>query len=287
MPQPKPPVIDPASIAAGLWRSDDGVWYSSDAQQVSYPQDGNEACFAVEEASFWFKHRNDCIRALVNAYPPRAGGAIFDIGGGNGVVSAMLAAAGFPVALVEPGRTGAINAKNRGLATVICATAETAGFRPHTLPAVGLFDVIEHIEDDARFLRSIRSLLEPRGLLYATVPAYSWLWSDEDVAAGHYRRYTLKGIREVIEEAGFSIEFASYIFRFLPIPIALLRALPYRMGVGGRTNSQGDPAKDHAVRGGRGVRRVLDLLLAPELANLAAGKPMGFGGSCLVAARGR
>ncbi len=188
-------MVDIQSISTGLKLGDDGIWYShQDNQNISYPSDGNENCLAVEDGSFWFRHRNNCIASIVKTYPPQDNGTIFDIGGGNGFVSLGLANAGFDVALLEPGSVGTRNAKKRGLKNVICATTDAAKLKQHSLPAVGLFDVIEHIEDDLAFLQSIRNLMKKGGRLYATVPAYSFLWSEEDIFAGHFRRYALEDI---------------------------------------------------------------------------------------------
>lgn len=277
-------MLDIQSISNGLKLGQDGIWYSKENQDISYPNEGHDTCFAVEESSFWFNHRNNCIRSAVELYPPLDNGTIFDIGGGNGFVSLGLAASGYDVALVEPGRSGALNAKQRGVETVICATTDTAQFQPCTLSALGLFDVVEHIEDDISFLKSLRELLKEQGRVYITVPAYECLWSGEDIEAGHYRRYTRSSICSVLKASGFEVEFFSYIFRFLPLPIALLRALPYRMGLS-RTNKQPQAtARDHAAQGGA-VSKLLDAILSSEIKNLKQNKAMGFGGSCLVVAK--
>ena len=202
-------MIDIRSISADLILGEDEIWYTLNDQKVSYPSNGNENTFTVEDDSFWFKHRNSCIASLVTSYPPEDNGTIFDIGGGNGFVSAGLAKVGFDVALVEPGRTGVFNAKGRGLKNIICSTISAAKFKQHSLPAVGVFDVIEHVEDDLSFLKSIRGLMKKGGRLYVTVPSYSFLWSEEDVLAGHFRRYTLKDISSVLMSAGFELEFSS------------------------------------------------------------------------------
>ena len=276
--------MDIQSISTGLKLGEDGIWYSIDTEKISYPLDGNEACFAIEENSFWFRHRNKCIVSIVNAYPPNNNETIFDIGGGNGFVSFGLANAGFDVALVEPGVAGSSQAKNRGIKNVICATTNTAKFKPHSLPAVGLFDVIEHIEDDLAFLQSIKGLMKKEGCLYATVPSYSFLWSEEDVSAGHFRRYTLESISEVLKTAGFQVEFSSYIFRFLPLPVFLLRTLPYRIGLSKGERKTNNISRDHTVKDGiKG--KILDSLLQSEIENLNKKKPMMFGGSCLLVAK--
>lgn len=277
-------MIDIKSISSGLHLGEDGIWYDSDTQDISYPSEGNEFCFAVEESSFWFRHRNSCIACVVEAYPPEDHGTIFDVGGGNGFVSLGLAKAGFDVAIVEPGRIGAANAKRSGLKNVICATIHSARFNPHSLPAVGLFDVIEHMEDDLSFLKSMRDLVKKGGFLYLTVPTYSFLWSQEDVLAGHFKRYTKRTISEVLKFAGFELRFASYIFRVLPIPIFLFRVLPYRIGLTRNKKTIANVARDHAVNGGL-FASVLGTVLSSEIENLRNKKAMHFGGSCLVVAR--
>lgn len=277
-------MLDIKSISSGLKLDDSGIWSSHEIYDISYPTEGSESCFSVEDSSFWFKHRNNCIVSLVKSYPPGDSETIFDIGGGNGFVSMGLANAGFDVALVEPSRVGAINAKSRGIENVICATTDAAKFRQHTLSAVGLFDVIEHIQDDLSFLKSIRGLLKKGGRLYATVPSYSFLWSGEDISAGHYRRYTCEAITDVLRSAGFEIEFSSYIFRFLPIPVLLLRVLPYRLGWPMNRKPEQTSARDHAVKGGL-LTHFLKFLLQSEIRNIDKNKAMRFGGSCLIVAK--
>ncbi len=278
-------MVDIRAITEGLEQAEDGIWYSvAQGQRVSYPDDGHEACFALEEASFWFRHRNDCIVHAVQAYPPPAPGTIVDIGGGNGFVALGLSRAGCDVALLEPGPRGAANARRRGLDAVICASTDSAGFALNSLPAIGLFDVVEHVADDRAFLSQCRALLQPGGRLYLTVPAYGWLWSQEDVAAGHFRRYSLGSIEALLEASGFALDFSSYIFRFLPLPIALMRALPYRLGRASAPRSAARGGRDHVVGGSPLLRALLDGLLRSEIRRIDCGRAMHFGGSCLVVA---
>ncbi|MBN1694356.1 hypothetical protein JW879_03025 [candidate division WOR-3 bacterium] len=192
--------------------------------------------------------------------------------------------AGFDVVLVEPGHIGILNAMKRGLRNIIYATIETAKFNRNSLSAVGLFDVIEHIEDDISFLQSIRVIIKKEGLLYATVPSFPFLWSREDILAGHFRRYTLKGIADVLISSGFEIIFSSYIFRFLPIPIFLLRSLPYKVGLTRKKRTSINISRDHSVKSGL-FANLLDAVLKPEIDNLNSKKVMRFGGSCLIVAK--
>lgn len=207
----------------------DHIWYGNVTEPISYPSEGNEACFGIEDRSFWFQHRNACIVELVKMFPPRGSGPIFDVGGGNGFVAKGLVDAGWDVVLVEPGSGGARNAKKRGLQDVVCATTVSAGFKPNSLPAIGLFDVLEHIKDDKDFLSHLHDLLEPGGMLYLTVPSYSFLWSDADEYTGHLRRYSFKKLKKLCLAANFQKRFLTGFFAWLVVPLLLFRALPFRL----------------------------------------------------------
>ncbi len=270
----------PSFQSSNLILQSDGLWVSKDQSSISYPEEGNEGCYQIEENSFWFQHRNKAIVSLIESFPPL--GAIYDIGGGNGFVSLGMKEAGFDVVLVEPGVSGALNAKKRGLDTVVCSTLQDAQFEPHSLPAVGLFDVLEHIEDDVAFLKMIRSALSSDGRLYLTVPAYQWLWSQEDVYAQHYRRYTLSSLSRVFEKAGMKIDFGTYIFSFLPPAIFFLRVLPGLIGLR-KTGELDTYQRDHAPGGGV-AQNILSRVLSVELSRLKKGGKIPFGGSCLVTA---
>ena len=167
---------------------------------------------------------------------------------------------------------------------MICGTTHSAGFKNGSLPAIGVFDVVEHIEDDLGFLLHLRDLLKPGGMLYLTVPAYNFLWSHEDVNAGHFRRYTLGAMEKKLIQAGLNPVFGTCIFGFLPLPVFLFRTLPYRLGLARAGSAGKELGRDHSQKQG-----LLGLLLAnsfeSESNKIRAGKSLGFGGSCLVAAR--
>lgn len=247
---------------------------------VSYPAGAHAAYAEIEERSFWFRHRNRCLLAALRAFPP--GGTLFDVGAGNGFVARALVAAGLDVVPVEPGRDGARQARARGLRPVVCATLEAAGFVPRGLPAVGLFDVLEHVEDDDGFLRRLHGHLAPGGHLYVTVPAGPRLWSSEDVYAGHFRRYRRRGLARVLARAGFEVEFVSCFFAPLPPLLFLARVLPERLGRAPR-NGPRTARGEHAA--GSPLAPLIGALLGLELAALRRRRALPFGSSCLAVAR--
>ena len=271
-----------ADYASNISKKPDGIWYANRIEPVSYPSKGNDQCFGIEDKSFWFQHRNACIIELVKKFPPRGKGPIFDVGGGNGFVAKGLMDAGWDVVLVEPGPSGARNAQKRGLQNVVCATTQSAGFKPGSMPAIGVFDVVEHIDDDVEFMNHLHELLEPGGMLYLTVPAYNFLWSDADVEAGHFRRYSLGSLGRALEEVGFKIAFGTYIFRVLPLSVFLCRSLPFRMGIKGMLAAQDRASRAHGTHHSFAVGVIRRMLLT-EVNRISGARKMPLGGSCLVA----
>jgi SAM-dependent methyltransferase len=274
-------MVNIAEIAPDLQRRADGIWVSATRSPVSYPEDGNLRYREIEEDSFWFDHRNGRGSAAIRAFPP--GGAVFDVGGGNGVVSLALQRAGIEVVLVEPGPEGAHRAHARGIERVICCGLEDAGIRPRALPAVGLFDVVEHVEDDVGFMKEVARLLAPGGRVYLICPAYPFLWSVEDDYAGHRRRYTRRGLGATLVSAGFSVEFSTYLFAALPLPILLLRTVPSWLGVRSIASRRQEAREHRRPRGPWAA--LLDGILGGELAAIRRRIPLPFGGSCLAVAR--
>jgi SAM-dependent methyltransferase len=275
------PLSDLRSIAPDLELGPDGWWTSRTLSKIAYPEEGNSMCFSVEEASFWFQHRNRCIVEAMRQFPPP--GVIFDVGGGNGCVARAILDSGHDVVLVEPGLAGVQNALKRGIRLVVRAAMDDMGAKDGTIPAVGLFDVVEHIPDDAGFMARIHRLLIPGGRVYLTVPAYGWLWSHEDVLAGHSRRYTIQTLQRRLESTGYTVDFATYFFEFLPFPVLLCRTLPYRLGLAPKPTLN-TLRSDHETRNPL-ISRILDSLTRRELSRIGARRSLAWGGSCLVVAR--
>lgn len=273
--------INIQAIGAHLFLKN-GIWYVHHPSQVSYPDEGNDNLWALEQDSFWFAHRNNCITTVLKKYPPK--GALFDIGGGNGYVAAALQAQGIETVLVEPSENGILRAKKRGVKHLICATLQDLQYPPQSLPAIGLFDVLEHIEDDTAFLKMVKAQLQPNGKLYLTVPAYRWLWSAEDDYTGHFHRYTLTHLRSKLAQAGFYIRYATYFFSILPLPIFFTRSLPDFVTKRQQTHYDlAKGAKEHSPSTGI-LKKTLDRIWAWEVQQIQKERTIPFGSSCLVVA---
>jgi len=259
------------------------LYTSATCEGISYPDDGNQNCYLIENNSFWFSHRNNCIIQTIKHFPPP--GTIFDVGGGNGFVSLGIKQAGFEVALIEPGHVGARNARKRGIAPVICGKLEDVGFDANSIPAVGLFDVLEHLEDDQKFLMYLLEKLQPGGFIYATVPAYKFLWSEIDELSGHKKRYTLQSLNKLFRESGYDVEYLSYIFVPLPLGILLLRVLGPKRRLSDRNRNSRSRSQHQGMN--PFFRKILELSLRFEYLLIKRLWRIPFGSSCVVVAQKR
>lgn len=70
--------------------------------------------------------------------------------------------------------------------------------------------VMEHIEDDRKFLAESLNRLKPGGRLIISVPAFQFLYSQLDRNIGHFRRYDKAMIRKATEGLGVTIESLQY-----------------------------------------------------------------------------
>lgn len=258
-----------------------GIYYANELSKISYPIEGNDACFELEDNSFWFNHRNNCIIELIKKFSNNQ--IFFDIGGGNGYFSLMLQKQGINSVLVEPGLVGCLNGQKRGVNYIVNSTLYDAKFEKESLDNIGVFDVVEHIEDDEAFLTENYSYLKKGGKIYITVPAYQWLFSEEDLYAGHFRRYTLKQMCQILEKIGFQVKYKSYFFSFLPLPLFLINALPYKLGIR-KTKEKDYYANRHNGENKGIISKILNIFLKGEKNRIFNLKRIPFGSSCLIVA---
>ncbi len=277
-------INDLNEISKNLKVDKQGIWRTNNkGRAISFPADVHEAMPELEKFSFWFQHRKRAFIEVLKNFPPL--GTIFDIGGGNGFMSEAMLDEGYPVYLVEPTESGALNSLKRGLKNrVVLSTLNETGFHPGSLPSASLFDVLEHVEDDHEFLESLNSLLMPEGRLYITVPAYNMIWSDKDDFAGHYRRYTLSKLRELLLSTGFTLDYQTYLFSMLPIPVFFLRTIPRLFRKHPRNNYLQGRKKEHIQKTGF-ASSLMTAFLRREEKRVVRKKTIVFGATCFVVAK--
>jgi SAM-dependent methyltransferase len=155
---------------------------------------------AVEDRHWWWRARREILARTIEIYAPPGGATqrrVLEVGCGTGGNLSMLGQFGDVVgAEHEPAAIRYIEGKYPGRFQVIQHSIPDP--IPGQFDIVGMFDVLEHIEDDTMALRWVAGQLRPGGVAVLTVPAFPFLWSQHDVAARHYRRYRLDGLRALV-----------------------------------------------------------------------------------------
>jgi SAM-dependent methyltransferase len=150
---------------------------------------------------------------ILSHFRPYLRGRVLEVGAGVGSLSALYRASVETSVLLEPapnliGRLRARFEDDRGV-TVIGDALDNAVARGDlargSFDAVVLINVLEHVDDDAGMLGTLRDLLEPGGMLLLFVPALQWLFGSLDTLVGHRRRYAKPGLRALVERAAFDV----------------------------------------------------------------------------------
>jgi len=165
---------------------------------------------AAEERHFWFRARNRILESVFRRLvaPLPEGYRVLEVGAGNGNVLRMLerVCESGHVTGSELHAEGVANARQRVDCPIVQADVYDLPFR-EPFDLIGMFDVLEHLPDAEAALRSLREALTPEGRIVLTVPAHMALWSEVDVAAGHYLRYSPARLRQTLMAAGFRVNF--------------------------------------------------------------------------------
>jgi SAM-dependent methyltransferase len=200
-------------------------WNSS---STTFSDEQSEVLNTAARTSWWFETRNQIIGKYFKKTQPN--GCLWDIGSGPGVVSGYLQEQGTSCIAVEPSRQGMLTSAKRGIFSIE-SDLEKLYLPNASVHRIGLFDVLEHVENRQILLTEIRRVLVPSGELVITVPALKFLWSSADEHAGHFVRYSRRRLKQELETNGFKLRESHYFFASLVLPLLLLRAIPYRLGI--------------------------------------------------------
>ena len=99
-------------------------------------------------------------------------GSLLDVGSGTGEVLLTARERGWRVQGVEPERTAAAMARERGLPVAIGALEES-GLPERSYDVVSAFHVLEHIPDSRSFLRTMARWVRPGGYVVIEVPNFA------------------------------------------------------------------------------------------------------------------
>jgi SAM-dependent methyltransferase len=245
-----------------------------------------EPLFAAEERHFWFVARNKVIQTLARkalsglASPVQ----ILEVGCGTGNVLRELEKQ-FPKAFLlgmDLFHEGLSLAHRRVTSPLVQADL---AFPPFAKPfdLVGLFDVLEHIQEDRSVLDQLFKVVKPGGWMLITVPADPRLWSYFDVASHHVRRYTLEDLKTKVQSAGFEIEFISpYIAATFPVVWLNRRS---KGAAGSVDDASVHRQAEEELKIYPVVNDIFRGILGMEAAWLSQGNHLPFGSSLVLLAR--
>ncbi len=253
-----------------------------------YNPDDFQRVFDVEDQHFWFVARNRVLAAVLSARPLVSSTmpAILEVGCGTGNTLRVLKAA-FPSAIlvgVDAFSAGLRLARRRTAGSLVQARIEQLPFRCQ-FDLIAVFDVLEHVEDDAAALRHLRIMLRPGGVLVMTVPAGRALWSRIDDESHHWRRYEPRQLRDTLAASGFRLEYQTYFMTAI-YPLVFVARRVYALRDRVRRGGNGsESALERELKVAPGLNRWLLRLLAPEAAWVARHRRLPFGTSLLAIAR--
>lgn len=268
------------------FQNKDGIIFCGENDVKSKFSDAaQDDLFGIEDTSWWFQYRARVIERIAHDFFKKER-CLFDVGGGNGYTTYHLQELGYDSALLEPSPAACINAKKRGLRTVICGTLAEDTVKDASMKQITILDVLEHIEHDDEFLKVLWRKLEHGGRVLLTVPAFQVLWSSEDDSAGHHRRYRLQALKELAQRVGFEVLYINYFFEFLFFPILLVRVGLEKVGLLKRSEQRTEEEKKHVTteqfREKSGiVGHVLNFLERIEINRLVRKQKVRFGSSII------
>lgn len=178
---------------------------------------------------------------------------ILNAGCGSGDLSFLLAGAGHEILGIDPSRAYVELARQTAAALAmprctfkVCSIEDLQVGEP--FDCVIATDVIEHIKDDVNAVRKLVACVRPGGLLMLTVPAGQWLFGFHDESLGHFRRYSIRSLRQAVG-GGVAIERERY-FGFTLIPVCLLysRILRRAYPLSASGDSQASPFSSAVLR---------------------------------------
>ncbi|MGD1067922.1 MAG: methyltransferase domain-containing protein, partial [Vulcanimicrobiaceae bacterium] len=167
---------------------------------------------------------------------PRAhpGDTLYTVGVGSGYFNHLAVSRGLQVVGCEPDPVAFDAAQASappGCELYACGLEAFARDRAAARFVV-MHDVLEHIEDDEAAVSQLRGLVADGGTVVLSVPALMSLFGRHDEELGHFRRYTARSLRRVLEPRFHIAHLQWYGMASIPIAwyFSRWRRMPYPLG---------------------------------------------------------
>jgi SAM-dependent methyltransferase len=177
---------------------------------------------ALYRSHWWWRVREEILLRTIRrilAHVPNA--RILDVGCGAGLFFDALQEYGQVTGIEADART--IEESGRWRSRITLGQLDDAYQPTSPFDLILILDVLEHVQDPDRLLRRAAQILTPTGCVLITVPAFNWLWTTHDDLNHHRRRYSARGVRKTVHNAGLVTLETSYLFQSLVILKLLVR----------------------------------------------------------------
>ena len=172
---------------------------------------------------WWWRVREEIVLAKIESMLAGARDVrILDVGCGAGLLFDALARFGY-VEGIESDRS-VVEQAGRWQHRIVIGELDASYTPQAPFDLILLLDVLEHVSEPRELLRRAAGVLNPKGRILVTVPAFDWLWTGHDDMNHHVKRYTATGMRRLITEAGLVPVESGYLFQSLVFPKLLVRA---------------------------------------------------------------
>ena len=203
----------------------DGIPSFVDQDMVinSFDASSFEFLFEMEQKHFWHVGRKEIIYDVLKRNTPHlAELRMLEIGCGNGSVLAYLKEKEVNIEGGDIFIEGLKFCQQRSDPVALYQVDILSLPFRNDFDIIGVFDVLEHIEEDEKALAEISQALKPGGTILITVPAHKLLWSYFDESSNHKRRYSRKEIVTKLERNDFVIKKMSfYMFFLFPLMLSI------------------------------------------------------------------
>ncbi|MBI5379523.1 MAG: class I SAM-dependent methyltransferase [Nitrospirae bacterium] len=239
---------------------------------MAYPAERIPRLLQMHRTHFWFLGRRVLVREILKRYG--TGGRALELGcGGGGNLDGLNGLVSERHGLDRHRDVLSHARQYVPRVHLVEGDCQCLPYQEGAFHAVLMLDLLEHV-DDRHTLKEAFRVLRPGGIAVASCPAWGWLWSGRDEAAGHMRRYTRRGIQGLFVEAGLEVLHTRY-YQCLLFPLVVASRL---------LNRWSSAILEREERPGRWVNGLFARINTLEV-RLGAVLPWPWGSSIVVVGR--
>ena len=181
---------------------------------------------AAETGHWWYRNTRAWVAELLAPHL-RSGITVLDAGCGPGGNGAWLGSLGTVVGLDREMNALSYVAERHAATRPVRGTVAALPFADATFDVVLSLTVLYSIRDDAQAVSEFARVTKRGGVLVLLEPAYEAFRREHDRTVHGVRRYRVRELRRLVENAGWRVRRDTYAYSFL-VPAAAVLAVADR-----------------------------------------------------------